>query len=108
MDVVEQNPAKFNVGALSPPTLRRAARAEAPSSIPSRRPVTRTEHSPLPLLAGAQISHSEVKSRRDFTKQTKAECDKISAALEDGRIKQKVSSAQRDSLMAGGTGAASR
>eukprot|EP00035_Acanthoeca_spectabilis_P023267 m.448572 g.448572 ORF g.448572 m.448572 type:complete len:251 (+) comp19681_c0_seq1:287-1039(+) len=66
VDVVEQNPAKFN------------------------------------------ISHSEVKSRRDFTKQTKSECDKISAALEDGRIKQKVSSAQRDSLMAGGTGAASR
>eukprot|EP00038_Savillea_parva_P008851 m.179610 g.179610 ORF g.179610 m.179610 type:complete len:250 (+) comp14804_c0_seq1:347-1096(+) len=66
VDVVEENPAKFN------------------------------------------LTRDELQVRRAFTKKTKAECDKISETLEDGRITAKVSSAKRDALMSGGTGASSR
>eukprot|EP00037_Helgoeca_nana_P008055 m.72077 g.72077 ORF g.72077 m.72077 type:complete len:250 (+) comp18695_c0_seq1:321-1070(+) len=66
VDVVEENPAKFN------------------------------------------ISQGDLSSRRGFTKKTKAECESIGTALDDGRINQKVTSAKRDALMTGGTGAASR
>jgi len=58
--------------------------------------------------AAFNISREELQSRRAFTKKTKAECDRISGDIEDGRVSQKLNNAKRDALMSGGTGAGSR